>query len=203
MWNWFDLGIAILTYVYASMKLHMVRTVEEPEDYPKYLDYLLSLLNIMIWIRLFSYLRIFKTTRNFIRLIMEISIDMIPFAIVLLIGICGFTVSYDILVTTDIKSNISILQAFTHVFRIGFGDFSTDEYDWPIWTMFFGASIFLSLIMFNMLIAIMSDTFERISSMSTIQDGKEINLIVLDWERLMFWKRSNEFEPFLHWALYI
>lgn len=45
---------------------------------------------IILWIKLFYFLRVFETTSRLIRMIMEIVNDMKNFLIVLLIGILGF-----------------------------------------------------------------------------------------------------------------
>lgn len=56
------------------------------------------------------------------------------------------------------------IQILEHVFLLMYGDFSTDEYNAPLWILFIFASLFMPLIMLNMLIAIMSDTYERVTT---------------------------------------
>jgi hypothetical protein len=43
-----------------------------------------------------------------------------------------------------------------------YGDFSPDEYTTANWILFIIASILLPLVMLNLLIAIMSDTYARV-----------------------------------------
>jgi hypothetical protein len=50
-----------------------------------------ALSSLLLWIKLFYFLRTFETTAKLIRMIMEIINDMKNFLIVLLICLCGFT----------------------------------------------------------------------------------------------------------------
>lgn len=58
------------------------------------------MITILLWFRLLSYLRLFKTTRALIRLIIEVCKDMYAFAIVLSIALLSFAITYDIITTT-------------------------------------------------------------------------------------------------------
>lgn len=61
-----------------------------------------------------------------------------------------------------------------------YGDFNPDDYDLPLWLLFVAASLFMPLIMLNLLIAIMSDTYGRV--MADIQpiDLVELNNLILE-----------------------
>ena len=45
---------------------------------------------------------------------------------------------------------------------LAFGDFNTDDFTVVEWLVFVGASLFIPLVLFNLLIAIMGDTYSRI-----------------------------------------
>lgn len=60
----------------------------------EYASNLLALVNLLSWFRALSYLRLFKSTRVLIRLIVEVSKDMVPFMIVLSFSLVGFTLSF-------------------------------------------------------------------------------------------------------------
>lgn len=49
-----------------------------------------------------------------------------------------------------------------------------------MWVLFVIASFFIPLVMFNMIIAIMADTFERVTNEMIVADGKELNLLILE-----------------------
>lgn len=87
---------------------------------------------------------------------------MKAFGIVLILAISGLCIAYDILTSADDSGATTIIDSFTHVYRISFADYDTENYDRAIFVLFYFASILLPLIMLNMLIAIMSDTYEKI-----------------------------------------
>ena len=66
------------------------------------------------------------------------------------------------------------------MYLIMYGDFSVDGYSTSKWILFVFSSIFMPLVMLNMLIAIMSDTYERVSSGMIEADGKELNSLILE-----------------------
>lgn len=55
---------------------------------------ILATINIISWLRGLSYLRLFKKTRIFINLLLEILKDMIAFLIVLILSLLGFAISF-------------------------------------------------------------------------------------------------------------
>ena len=61
-----------------------------------------------------------------------------------------------------------------------YGDFDIEAYDPGMWILFVIASIFMPLVMLNLLIAIMSDTYERVSNTMTEADGNELNSLILE-----------------------
>lgn len=146
--------------------------------------YLLAVLTMLVWIRIISFLRLFSQTRSLIRLLIEVIKDMIPFMLVLLIGVGAFTTAIYIVINNHSlaieNERISFVDSLKHVYRLMFGDFDTDNYGTPLWILFIFSSIFMPLIMLNMLIAIMSDTYERVSSNSIEADGKELNTLILE-----------------------
>ena len=82
-----------------------------------------------------------------------------------------------------------------------FGDFSTDDYVLTAeWALFIVSSIFMPLVMLNLIIAIMSDTYERVTSGMVEADGKELNSLILEQESLMFYARDEQVSNHLHWA---
>ena len=61
-----------------------------------------------------------------------------------------------------------------------YGDFNYDDYTTPLWFLFIIATVFMPLIMLNLLIAIMGDTFERVNSVMIEADGRELNSLILE-----------------------
>lgn len=74
-------------------------------------------------------------------------------------------------------------------YTLAFGDFSTDDYSVFEWLAFVIASLFIPLVLFNLLIAIMGDTYDRVQTNAKCVDLQQQAELVLEIESLMYWKR--------------
>ena len=68
-----------------------------------------------------------------------------------------------------------------HVFKLDFGDFDTDDYNNLQVALFIVAAIFIPLIMLNMLIAIMSDTYDRVKEDQSKRDYHELAGLLFEY----------------------
>jgi hypothetical protein len=141
---------------------------------------------IFMWLKLFFFGRIINSTSTIVRMILEISKDMVPFLLLVIIVILGFTNGlYIIAYSTDPDegegkimrfTNNNVFLAITYTWQNGLGEFDTSAFEdnyftvlvyviWFLWT-------FLILIVFlNLLIAVLSDSFDK------IQENLENNLL--------------------------
>ena len=158
---------------------------------------MLAFLNLISWVRALSYLRVFQKTRVFIALLVQVMIDMIPFMIVLIGALLGFTFSYRALTRYSFNASIK------HNYRVMFGDFDTDDYTNAEWFFFIFSSCLMTLIMLNMLIAIMSDTYAKVMGSIVPSDYQELNNMILEMEEILIWNRNEGEAKFLHFAHYL
>ena len=63
-----------------------------------------ALINLLIWIRMISFLRMFKTTRIFIYMLLEVLVDLVGFLVILVLFLGAFTTSRSIL---DVRNELS------------------------------------------------------------------------------------------------
>ena len=82
-------------------------------------------------------------------------------------------------------------------YKLSFGDFGTDGYGAEQWALFTITSIFIPLVMFNLIIAIMGDTYGRVKEESVMVDLKEQANLVMEIESLMTWKRESGSETYI------
>ena len=80
------------------------------------------------------------------------------------------------------------------------GDFNTDDFDLKDWFLFVLASVLLQIVMLNLLIAILSDTYERVIHENEETDGIALNELILDVESLRLNNRTKSQKSFLHWV---
>ena len=125
-------------------------------------------LALLMWAKLLYFLRIYKQTGYLIRMLIQVVIDFKVFFLVLGITICGFANSFMILSNGSENNedlvNGGFVRAFNFAFTLGLGDWDTGVYyesDYPIsaWILFYLCTILVLIVMFNLLIAIISETF--------------------------------------------
>jgi len=88
---------------------------------------------LLMWVKLFYFLRIFNSTAHLIRMIIEIISDMRYFVIVLMLAVLAFGNSFYILGRNDTVnatpfSGTTFPLAFIMSWRMGTGDFDTTTF---------------------------------------------------------------------------
>jgi hypothetical protein len=103
-------------------------------------------------------------------MIAEITMDIRYFMFVLLLAVIGFGNGFFILAKTaseeDLFTGDSFLMSLVFSYRMGLGDFDTTgfegEYKSLIYTIWVCNTIFILIILLNLVIALMGDTFDRV-----------------------------------------
>lgn len=166
---------------------------------------------MLLFFKLFLGMNQFKDMRILFRLVKEVTKDMIPFSYftVMALVMVGTTMYHlGTTVTEEVEGEFKrveeepIYMSVLNVYLIIFGEYSLDDYKPAQWVVFIFATLLLSLIMLNLLIAIMSDTFERVMAEIEQSDGLELNDLILDAESIQFWRRKDERHSYLHWVEY-
>ena len=136
---------------------------------------------ILVWVKLFYYLRAYKSTSQLIRMIIEIVKDIRYFLLVLLIGIFGFAGGFYILQfglsklekDNDSSDHLFVghnpILAVIYIYQLVMGNYNLgnfSEYEqlnpfefYFIWFLFVMSCLFLVIVLMNLLIAIMGSTF--------------------------------------------
>ena len=171
-WNLIDLANYSLCLAVLFFDLLGIQSYQRP---------LASIALIILWIKLFYFLRVFDETSQLIRMIIEIVNDMKNFMIVLMIGIVAFTgglyIMQQVVPETNDAHNFvgdNVVKAFIYTYRLTLGDFQLDNFQqvedigytfefYFLWFIFIFGSLFLVIVLLNLLIAIMGSTFERTS----------------------------------------
>lgn len=174
----------------------------------------------------------FRQFRIIFRLVKQTGIDMMPFTGFLLLSMILFGTTFYHLNTTTVTQNVMdadgnevtdssgepifdqynnherrpITESLLYEYLLVFGEFDMEGFDddkygerWILWIM---ATTLLQLIMLNLLIAIMSDTFAKVMSEIEISDGMELNNLIIEAEKLTFKNRNKVAKHVLHWVEY-
>lgn len=100
--------------------------------------------------------------------------------IVLLFALLGSSTTFLILAEDNLTQDMTFQDSLFINYRISLGDFDTTDYTMPQIMLFLLSSFFMTLVMLNLLIAIMGDSFDRVSSMLVESDGYELNQLILE-----------------------
>jgi hypothetical protein len=177
-WNYVDLVRSILLFVYA---------VSEWFGLGLWDDEVLILLMMFSWLRGISYFRILEKTRYLIKLIMAATIDISAFFIILFYSTIAFSLIYQ----AHIHDDRSFLDYFLDAFKLNLGELNTDASSTFLgWILFIIVSIINPVIMLNLLISIMSDTYGRVKEKRVVADARQLAEMILEVESIMGWRRG-------------
>jgi hypothetical protein len=185
MWNYIDIipSIGVLTSVgFILTEIIVKASAEEPnegevpdepsETFEQAKIVIIAITTWFMWIKCLYFLRIYESTGYLIRMIIEVIVDMKNFFLVLLVAIAAFA---DSLLIISINSENPYATGFTdamiYTYRIILGDFSTDELSdtkvpWLSMSLLILCTLFNMIVMLNLLIAIISETFAKVNNNS-------------------------------------
>ena len=175
VYNWFDLilypaGIVLASYLtrndYDFLKKQFQNLV------------IILLLNIALT-RVVSMLRVFDSMRYLILMILRVYLDMTPFIIVLTVYILGTGCILMIVNITQNEEQVFTLKEFQVssdiIYNWGFGNWEdTASMNAVIFIFYLHTGVFIGLVMYNLLIAIISGTYEQFTEERQLVDVKEI-----------------------------
>lgn len=193
VWNLIDLSSLVINAVYVGGEVTNNIAHEN-------LQILGCIAVFLMWIKLFYWMRLFKSFSAFIRMITEIISDIKVFLVMLLIALGAFTNVIYVLNINRKESGcaenpdcgpiyepligFAPIDALIHAYLTGLGDFNKDSYSaedaTAVWVMFILATIIVQLIFLNLLIAIMGESYSRISAIKQQSTLMELCMIMED-----------------------
>jgi hypothetical protein len=178
VWNILDASRIIVLYLHSILTLIDVENIVE--------DVFLMLLNLIAWSRLIGYFRIFDGTRYLIHMLAQVISDLGPFLVLFVLSSLGATFTF---YSNSFLSNFGNMFLSTYGIAYGSWDFVQDN-DLK-YTIFFCVSLFNTLVLLNLLIALISDTYQRVREQLDIVDMQELADIILEVDSIMFWNRHK------------
>lgn len=177
------------------------------------LNILGSIAVVLLWIKLFYWLRIFKEYSAFIRIISEIVKDIRVFSVMLALCLAAFANSIILLNNNrEINDFTPIFDSYVgwgpadaliHAYLTGLGDFNKDNYSEgnaiTVWIFFLFATVLVQLIFMNMLIAIMGESFGRITAIQEQSTLKELCVMMDDHIWLLKINKKFESKRYILW----
>ena len=134
-----------------------------------------------------SFFRLFQETRYIIQLLVCVIRDMKSFCILLAYSTVSFS-----LVFMVVRGDADFMTYFqiSYLTNIGQFDANIGNYDFLSWVIFIFCSISNLIILLNMLIAIMGETFNNVRENSELADYIEIAEMVLEVETAFYGNRK-------------
>jgi WD40 repeat protein len=184
IWNLLDITRIILIFIYIISSWYL--------DNKTWLTFLLALTLFLSMVRTGSFFRLFRRTRYLIRMIQEIVWDMWPFLIVYFYSIFSFAWLFLVLSEHNSRDGPdSYLSSWLKVYMFNFGQYDTGSYEVLQWISLIITTTVNPLLMMNLLIAVMGDTYDRVQQDIVVADLKEIASQLYDIESVMFWRRNK------------
>jgi hypothetical protein len=151
------------------------QVIEDPTQGIRTLEAILqSIISLILWLKLLYFLRIFKSTGYYIRTIVEVVKDMRYFLMMLLLTFTAFGDSMRQISSSNPEGKDFIDGTFftgiAFIYRMVLGDFDTNGFGeiavGYVWILFILCTVFNMIIMMNLLIAIISESFAQVNSSS-------------------------------------
>lgn len=156
---------------------------------------------LVLYFKLFYFLRIFFSTAYLVRMIIEIMLDMKFFITVLMIACIAFANAFYILgrKSDPDSGNLAgdnVADAFIFSFKMGLGDFNTDGFNTDdeelLWIFFLLNTLIIMIILLNLIIAIMGDTFDKVQETQENSMLRELTNMIRENEFLF--NRTSSFK---------
>ena len=139
-----------------------------------------AIITFFMWFKFLYFLRIFKNTGYLIRMIIEVCKDMMVFFIVLSVTIAAFGDAFLRISMAnedtqdesgnDLRFTTSFVDSVIFTYRMVLGDFDTGAFGnvatGVVMLFWFLCTVFNMIVMLNLLIAIISDSYARVAAIS-------------------------------------
>jgi WD40 repeat protein len=180
-WNYLDLMRGTVCLVWVGM--HILKY-----DY----TLLTWAVAILCFFRGLTFFRAFKYTRYFVRMIIETAKDSSSFLIILFYSTFAFCVMY-----ASTSNSNTFSEAWQNSYKLDMGEFTFTNDDNLKWTCFHLATLINCILMLNLLIAILSDAFERFQMRASEADLMEMLDLIVELESLMVFRRDTGVSRYL------
>ena len=177
-WNLFDILRFALTLVF-------IWTVFYGAFSPSTRTTLFTTLCLVQSVKAFTIFSLFKITRLLLRIVIEIVKDMVPFLLFVLATTLVMALLFLASTLEDDASSMSgggYSSSLMSAFELNFGEFPAGELSPLQQFLLVVGALAVPLVLLNMLIAIMSDTFDRVREDQTRRDLQEQIKLVYRYE---------------------
>lgn len=185
LWNYVDIVRSLLFVIYSILIWN--------EVIPNESDFLVVII-IASWIRGITYFRIYNKMRYLINLIFEVVKDLPAFLTIFIYAVIAFSFIFYALG----DPNEYYWPVFVNIYSTTLGSPDTTGFRPIQWFFYLLITLFNFIIMLNLLISILSDTYSRVQDNHQVADGRELASMIMEIEMMMFWKQGYKEREFIH-----
>ena len=159
---------------------------------------------LFLWIKFYYFMRLFSATARFIRMIQQVIIDIFAFGMAFVFCIMAIGQTYFILAQNSylldepdtLFSGANYMQAIIFAYENGLLFFQVDSYDDDFagqfeWFVFYLNTILITIILLNLLIGLMGDTYDNVNELGEKSKLQELCAMISENEFVI--NRSKEF----------
>jgi hypothetical protein len=174
-----------------------------------------STLCLLSVLKLMAFMRFIPSLAVFIELFQASLRDMKEFMAFLMLMIMAFTAAFyynSQMSIFEVEERPSFFQIFQETLFLGFGDFGATENfkneEGPVkmtfnWFLYFYLLIIIFLVLMNLLIAVISDTFAKTMEKIKQASNSQMSDVLLELETFIFWNREKKEEGYCVFAEYV
>ena len=196
IWNYIDWCRGVLLYLYI--------VIVWTDKFKNEAMSVLSLVIFLSFLRGISYFRLFKMTRYLINLLFQVVADIGGFLILLSYSTLSFCFLFIVLIKCsgtaeeihECESSKDFSSQLLSSYNLVLGNLEVQPTDLVEFFCVTFALLINPIIMLNLLISIIGDTYDRVQSDSLSADMKELMDMIQEVENMMFFRRQHNSKQF-------
>lgn len=161
-----------------------------------------ALASFFIWSKMLYFFRVFRNFGHLIKTIAEVLIDMKVFVVILGMSMLAFSGTFFILAQNNVKKDQIFVETYPEsvkmTFELMLGGFDSEKFGETGYTLvymvFAIAAVFLIVVMLNLLIAIISDTFGRVQSQAQRKMYQEFAQLICESLHLLTEQQMKDYD---------
>ncbi|CDW84531.1 wd-40 repeat protein [Stylonychia lemnae] len=211
VWNYTDIlpPIFIITVVSLHLIVYYKSKDDESYDPNNFIETIHSIACLLMWAKFLYFLRIFYSTGYLIRMLSNVVWDMKVFLLILFLVYFGFGEAF-LRLSENSDPEASFIKNYAYcwvyAFRLSMGDTAADTFNdtiqpitlWIIWCI---CLLLTNIVMLNMLIAIIGESFGTVNSMQKQANYQERSRIIAENDFLIPKYRKREMRDELNYLI--